>query len=673
MQKIVIVLITCAVMFGGTTVQAQSVELLDALKIAEERLKQGEHVHAFDPLQAILSEASADPPNVALGKLVQELLENRRSRGAIVAAQAIDNQELRNRILFDILQRQCYATTYRPSEFDLMIDKAEQTVLLLAGEFRDRGYNLIAQKYINFDQFDRALETLKKVEDIERRDVYGDEGYFLIAHRYLHIDQFDKALESLKKVKNVKQRDAWLVGLDQRYCSLEYRSYDPRHFYFLYGTEKDKFPEIRTLEHESRLRNILELIQTPSEKIRALLILSELYSLLPDDVIPDAVRKEKIYTLLQKIAEHIRPLTDDGVKFAYLHHLHRYYHDLKDEPKADEVRKTLFEVLVNIENGSVQSHCFSQMCWLLYDRSNQAKFFDFIEEMKVQAEKTADPQIRADLWRNLMWIENHWYPAGSEERMEAFNKALEASMKGDDTMRWPLELLSYHALPGRTEAEKAEALIRTDAAVEFFLTRGPLWKPDSTTGNDMLWDRVVEEYTRFEQIDKMLAFIHSPRIPSDLRQRLYFKAGLALFQSRQLESCVTDAQKLYDLLGTERSPISTPKIQMLAAILLGNRYVFQTHFHMHHPLGEPGQAQRVLLLSIDWKKLVEDALATKGDYQVTTACNDLAGVISKIRSIDDTKIDTVALRAMVEKRIAEETRGDSDRFQALQRLHDALR
>ena len=675
MRKIVIVLITCAVMFGGTTVQAQSIELLDALKIAEERLKQGEHDHAFDSLKAVLSAASAAPLNVALGELVQELLENRQSGGAVVAAQAIDDQETRNRILFDILQRQCYATTYKPSEFDLMIGKAEQTALLLTGEFRDQGQVILASHYARVNEFDRALEIVKRIKNGDIRD----KGYEVLATTYVRVRKFDRALETVKQVANTERRDHILTA------------YDP------YSGRNNLIPalsrtqEPKTEEDEKMILEMVALVQTPFLKAMALLELCDFYdgrsgfwSMYTKMSVADS--QQKRLALLREAVEILLPLPHDVTRCELLLNIYIRHLSSAQHTEADRLLNIVLESIAGIEDKSNQFFFY-----FLFFRNRDIHLrqpdwwlpADTWEKMLSLAEDTDDPKTKAGRFDRLMTLGTRYCSSGRrysdldfeswlEKRTEIANKAHEAFANIENMRRWSELLLNnLPAHNARSEEARMEALVWLDEVAQFMLTHAKeteKWHDDGRR----FWEKAIEEYVVRGQIDKMLNFVHSPRIPPDLRQPLYYFAAVELFKTQQFESHVADYQKLYDMLdATEGSPISNAKIQVIYQNLVGR----PLHFF---PLDNQGRLldnrqfrlRRISLVPIDWEELFEGALASRGDSQFISACQCLARVISEVKRSNDIVLDIEPLLVLVDKEI--EATKNSSRLRALERLRNAL-
>jgi hypothetical protein len=186
-----IITLVFAVLLYATAVSAQSYALLEAIRTAEEHQKQGRLVEAIETLTAIKPTATGKLPDdflekpydtkdetlaanefylkdTALRKLVNVLLETKNSGTAATTALHIENKNLRNSVLLNILERQCYAAD--KGEHNLMIGKAEETVLLLTGEHRDEGYERIVSSYVSVRKFDSAFETAGKIVPGKHQD-----------------------------------------------------------------------------------------------------------------------------------------------------------------------------------------------------------------------------------------------------------------------------------------------------------------------------------------------------------------------------------------------------------------------------------------------------------------------------------------------------------------------
>ena len=658
-------------MFGGAATLAQSVEILNALITAEERLKQGERANAFEPLKAILSKTSTESKNMALARLVNELLENRRSGGAVVAAQAIDDEVLRNGILLDILQRQCYAA--RPEQSDLMIGKARETATLLTGEFRDRGYATIeatlnnvywarAFNYARARKFDLASESVKEIEDAERRDSILNGVYQSLALNYAGERKFDLALEAVKQISDADRRDNILIAHDRYYG---------RNLIQALTNSRDR----RTPEDEKIVREMVALVQAPLLKAMALVGLSDFYdgrngfwSVYAEFNADE--RGRKCSELLQEATKILLLLPNDVTRCGLL--IDIYHRNLwhNQHTEAENVLKVALESIANIEDNSSMFHHYRTLVWSHTSRQPPP---DVREQMLFLIEKTDDPKIKAEHWRwFVMILDRGMQPSTSEERTEALNNAREAFANIGDKTEWARLLLNNLTAPNnRDEIRREEALLRIDEAAQFMLAHAneaERWHDDGRR----YWEKVIEEYAHREQVDKMLAFVHSPRIPPDLQRVLYFKAALDLFKTRQFESRIAEYQKLYGLLSAaDGSPISNAKIQVLYQHFFNNSLHFafwddqrqsfdQQHFRL----------QRVALIDIDWEELVVGALKTRGDSQFTSACQYLAQVIAAVRHGNESMIDAAPLLVLVDKKMEEPL--SSYRRQALEWLRNAL-
>ena len=587
MRKFIIVLITCATMFGGAATLAQS--------------------------------------DSELQKLVEAFLENRQSEAAVKTALNIADQETRNRQLLGILGLQCYAGQYLPEQFDMMLAKAERTATHLTGDFRDKGYETLAFNYSRVRKFDFALEAVKQISDADRRD------NILIAHdRY-----YGRNL--IQSLTNSRDR--------------------------------------RTPEDEKIVREMVALVQAPLWKAMALVGLSDFYdgrngfwSVYAEFNADE--RGQKCSELLQEATKILLPLPNDVTRCGLL--IDIYHRNLwhNQHTEAENVLKVALKSIANIEDNSSMFHHYRTLVWSHTSRQPPP---DVREQMLFLIEKTDDPKIKAEHWRwFVMILDRGMQPSTSEERTEALNNAREAFANIGDKTEWARLLLNNLAAPNnRDEIRREEALLRIDEAAQFMLAHAneaERWHDDGRR----YWGKVIEEYARREQVDKMLAFVHSPRIPPDLRRVLYYHAALELFKTRQFEDWIEDHQKLYDLLeATGGSPISNAKIEVL------HQHLFYDSLNFF-PLDSQGRLldqrqfrlQRVALITIDWEELFERAFETRGDSQFSSACQRLARVISEMSRGSEITLDIPLLLAMVESKIEETT--SASRLRELERLRNAL-
>ena len=145
------------------TASAMSPQQHEALRIAERLWVQGKFAEITETL-APLRNAEMDG---ALQQQVETFLASQSSERAVITALMIDDQTMRNRNLFRILDQQLYATTYMPEKFDMMLGKAEKTALFFTDTFRDDGYANIASAYFRVGKSESAWEAVKKI-DAER-------------------------------------------------------------------------------------------------------------------------------------------------------------------------------------------------------------------------------------------------------------------------------------------------------------------------------------------------------------------------------------------------------------------------------------------------------------------------------------------------------------------------
>ena len=128
-------LVINAVMLWGISASAQSVEFLNAIKIAEEQREQGKLAEAFKTLEVIRPSNSAESArkDKALLELVKAFLTNLQSEKAANVAHHIAHQPSRNRVVFIILEHQRNIARQNPEGVELMLDKADNTEKLLSG------------------------------------------------------------------------------------------------------------------------------------------------------------------------------------------------------------------------------------------------------------------------------------------------------------------------------------------------------------------------------------------------------------------------------------------------------------------------------------------------------------------------------------------------------------
>ena len=413
-SKILIAVLIGAMMFWETSASAQSAKLLDALQTAEEQQKQGQFVEAFKTLTAVkptVSEASPisslEKPydendagiaanefylrDKALRELTFAFLENRESERAVITARHIANRELRNAVLLDILRRQCYAVTYKPQEFDLMIAKAEKTVLLLTGNFRDEGYAQIAERYCRADKYDEAVETWNTIEEAACRD--------------------DSLFSTMLLISN----------------------YSPR-------------------KEEKRLQDLTSLIQTPSIKAGALLRMAGFYSPRENDIDPTDFKRKR-FEALQEAMDLLLPLPGDYRNAETMLGIYLYYCSDGHEAEAEIARNALYKLILSIEDEDELFQCYHSLLWYGSAIYPQLMAPELTEKVEILAEKTADPEVRLKRWIIICEVAQSWASSGISIHTEAFHKAWQTALEFDHPVQQMFSLLRLFDLADPTQID----------------------------------------------------------------------------------------------------------------------------------------------------------------------------------------------------------------------------
>jgi len=210
-------LVINAAMLWGTTASAQSVEFLNAIKIAEEQREQGKLAKAFKTLEAIKPSNSAESvrKDKALLELVKAFLTNLQSEKAANVAHHIAHQPSRNRVVFIILEHQRNIARQNPEGVERMLGKAEKTAKLLTGQSRDEGYWIIALAYASAGQYDRSLESYQKIENVEYRDKKLAE---VTSYHYVFRQRENQYLQGVcDLIQSPLRKTQALIGLANRY------------------------------------------------------------------------------------------------------------------------------------------------------------------------------------------------------------------------------------------------------------------------------------------------------------------------------------------------------------------------------------------------------------------------------------------------------------------------
>jgi hypothetical protein len=587
-SKILFAMIVCVLTLWGTIASAQSPKLLDALKLAEEQQKQGKLVEALQTLATFKPTVSEKSPissleepydendtdisanefylhDKALERLVFPFLENRQSEGAVKTARYIANHALRNRNLLYILGAQCGAVTNKPQDFDLMIGKAERTVLLLTGPSRDEGFGAIASAYARANKFDPAMETVKMIGGIQIRD------------RYLRTF-----------IQDVYEASPM------------------------------------TWEYEKILQNLIALVQSPPVKAEVLIILSDFYNydqFAPyrkynyqypytpgPDRIDDETCKKMRFELLRESTEILLTLPDDETKARLLCRIYRNYCHDKHDAEAKNLRDIALKSIACIENDVNQFDLYMNLAW---SRSADQRFQDddtTKKKMILLAEQADDPETKAYRWRMLVAVICHYLPPDDEEQTEILNKARQAFAEIDDPFGWAV-LLENHI---NTYKKGESVKLVLDEAVESLLTG-----VDETVTTDdkrcALLSELVSDYTSlysqshgYEGSDLALELVYSPQIPDAWKQKLYVAAAHALYSRppfEEYEFRPDDFLKLFNLI---ESPHERIRIFRFGRV----------------------RPERLAQLNMDWPVLIDEVLAIPDDIEDRIrACQDLSEML----------------------------------------------
>ena len=476
-------LVINAAILWGTTASAQSVEFLNAIKTAEEQREQGKLAEAFKTLEVIKPSNLAESArkDKALLELVKAFLGTQQSERAVITGQRIASHELRNNVLFNILYRQCYAVTYKPEEFDLMIGKAEKTVLLLTDRWQDDGYGEIALAYAYTRKFDLAVETLKKMKETNRRDHYF----------------FQRELPHFRHL-------------------FEFAFY------------------VCTPEDEKHFLDMINLVQSPVMKAKAMLYLADFYNQLETEKFDE----DKRIAVLREATELLLPLPDEPQKSEALLKIYQHYtyHNFsalgQDAEEVKNARKIVFESILSIEDEEILFGCLFTLFFRFYpaDPSHlDQQVDDFTEKLGLLAEKVPDPKTRAGRWSVLLSVAHRWTPPGSKERAQAFHKAREAALEiGDPEQRVNFLLsliynyLGEHHILRINDLETLDTLL--DEIAEIVLTHLGNEGVDKDHDLSRWFSTVVSRMTMLiftGQADKVLEIIHSPQVPAVWKPGLY--------------------------------------------------------------------------------------------------------------------------------------------------------
>jgi hypothetical protein len=664
MRRFIIPLV-CAVMLCGADLSAQSNELLEAIKTAEEQQKQKRFVEAIETLTAIKSTASEEMPDdflekpyntkdeklaanefylkdTALQKLVNVLLETKNSATAATTALHIENKNLRNTILLDIMQRQCCAAY--AEQFDLMMGKAEATAQHLTGEHRDRGYEHITAIYANkgrsnraagkldraieaaleavqkiapgehrdrgynsivlyytyasVGEFDSALEIMEKIVSGEQRDIghatiaagyaraskhalameimekivseeQRDNGYVTIAAIYASDRKHDLAMETVKKVVADQRRDSGYAAIARSYVRIQ--EYDlalatvpkidatRRDYYIVDGSisyEKSPFiytqpyPRPQTPEYAEYRRGLIDLIQKPTSKAAALFSEAQRYK--------EGKNEEKRLEVLIEAAVLIPSLPNVQELSIYPTHSSRVkivektigimfrisneFADAGQKVVAETIRTAAMKEVLSIENENVLFD-FVASNYYYSNWFQPAEIVPLLERMKPIAEKTGDPDDRAERWITIIKIVRNRTPPRSEEyKAEAWDKVRLAALQIDvgpheaPESNRQMTLLSYLFWYADT-AEQIDTLLKD--YMKIALTPG-----NEVRGLELIKAPIERGSLKY---DRLMDVIHSPHIPDEWKQReLYYWAAYRVLEPYSQSTLQASLPKGFD-------------------------------------------------------------------------------------------------------------------------------
>ena len=384
MRKIPTILILTLAMLCTAAV---SPELQNAVNTARELRSEGKLLEACETLEAVRPTVSETSPldsldrayfkdgrddlnefylkDTELQALVVALLANRQSGQAVTTAQTISNNVIRNDIFFDILWKQCRAIANKVEETELMIAKAEKTLDLLTGTRWYDGCAEIARSYSYAGKIDRAVETIKKIEDPQIRE------YYIIEHTHM----------------------LTLVRVDS-------------------GAYK------KTPENEKYLRELADILPSPLPKARALLILAGFHDAGP-----------KRFEVLRETAELIRPLPTDPQSADIMLRIYQHYRNAGEDAEAEAVRKAVFASILGIADEESRFACVEWLFSTQpFKNATLPADADFMHSVSRIVEQTADAKTRAERAKILLKAVNHQLP-GSEILSQTFAKTLQAVME----------------------------------------------------------------------------------------------------------------------------------------------------------------------------------------------------------------------------------------------------
>ena len=491
-----------AAVLWGTVASAQSPELLAALKTAEEQRQQGQLVEAFKTLVAIepvvsevnsanslekpYDEGFAGFPDIEVHmsivtlrntitrtnrdaklsanpfflkdretvKLVEAFLYHRQSENAVTVAQSIAHHVIRNRVLLCILNRQCDAATRKPEEFDLMVGKAEKTVLLIppTNKHRDYGYVAIAQAYAAHGKFDLVEDFMKKVGDT---GVWIDGYHKLIAvsgfYRYVNegrSDCFHGIVNLLKKIEDIDKRDLLLE------CLAWSR-------YYGWGPWGPKTPE-----NENVMRALVDLVHSPLVKTSVLCALACFYETHPSfrSSIHESDSIKKRLEVLREATNLLLSLPNDEIKIGRFLRIYWYHRADERETEAKIVRRKIFESVANIEDDAKQSRCFVSLIYGSYNfflpNQRQARYdARFVEKGWLAYDSNPFDDTPETIRWNHITAKPCSMPSGTKCRDKVFEEVRQVVLTINDPQRRAMLLLTLAGIPYQEESTTVNMLL----------------------------------------------------------------------------------------------------------------------------------------------------------------------------------------------------------------------
>ena len=582
MRSIAIVLTVCMVTLWGRTTIAQSTELRVAVAKAWELWTEREYDEAYAVLSAVEPTVSKTSPadslerpyrseeknnnefylkDAALSRLSQAFLSKEKPDDAEKAAKDIANRPLRNDALLDVLNHRLHNLVAYSENFDQQLSKVEEIAALLTDRPRDDAYGRLALRYAYWGHLNSALECSKKIENATRRD-----------------DSLVSVVEVYKLI-----------------------------------------PPTKTPKNEEWLRAVVDGIQSPLKKARALQVLIQFYKRYPPlrgktVIIDTEESKRKCLESLRELTALLSPLPDNEAKCEQLLLLYHFWHcdearsywdKDKRETEAAEVRKLYLECAANIKDDTKKFDAYAKLFYRRPEHGAPSLDVDLIEKMSPIAEGTTDLDTRIHRLTTVFAVAQSSTPTGSDERKRAFRDVFEAISVIDDGFRWPALML-----PIIDVADKEEVALLLNEVTEVLLAHGS----ETVTANDRrlpMLKQVVVILAKNGDIDQMLTIAHSPRMPDDWKQTIYETAALELLRTSDDEKFhPVDFDKLFALIISPRKKVAL---------------LHRSEKHIPH---------RVSLLTTDWPVLIGNVVDISDQHERFHICLSLIEVIHR------SKIDT---------------------------------